>query len=191
MKLGFSRQIFERRSNIKFHQNRCSGSRVVLCGQTDRTKPIVAFRNFANAPKNWRRDLNPYKTHRTVYIDLKCKRVKVKFVKLKKTCVGKTRRTKPWHCGGPVIKLRRGWFWKSQKYNRKGPISKTRSKAYLWRHCAHASVVAQVWTACSRHRPRKCNKWDRSCVTYSVMTVLFRVCYVSHSHEVQRKQPNF
>ena len=51
MKLEFSRQIFEKVSNIKFHQNPSSGSRVVPCGRTDMTKLIVAFRNFANAPK--------------------------------------------------------------------------------------------------------------------------------------------
>ena len=58
MKLKLSRQIFEKSLNIKFHQNPSSGSRDVLCGrigtdgQTDMTKLIVAFRNFANAPKN-------------------------------------------------------------------------------------------------------------------------------------------
>ena len=52
MKLEFSRQIFEKVSNIKFHQNPSSGSRVVPCGRTDMTKLIVAFRNFANVPKN-------------------------------------------------------------------------------------------------------------------------------------------
>jgi hypothetical protein len=49
MKFEFSRQIFEKVSD-KFHQNPSSGSRVVPCGQTDMTKLIVAFRNFANAP---------------------------------------------------------------------------------------------------------------------------------------------
>ena len=49
MKLEFSRQIFEKVSNIKFHQNPSSGNM---------TKLIVAFRNFANAPniytfENW------------------------------------------------------------------------------------------------------------------------------------------
>jgi len=46
---------FRKSSNIKFHENPSSWSRVVPCGRTDRrtdmTKPIVAFRNFANAPK--------------------------------------------------------------------------------------------------------------------------------------------
>jgi hypothetical protein len=50
MKRKFSRPIFEKSSNIKFHQNPSIGSRVVPCGQTDMTKLIVVFRNFANAP---------------------------------------------------------------------------------------------------------------------------------------------
>ena len=33
-------------------ENPSSGSRVVPCGRTDMTKPIAAFRNFGNAPKN-------------------------------------------------------------------------------------------------------------------------------------------
>ena len=49
---------FQKYSNIKFHENPSNGSRVVPCGrtdgrrgrQTDRTKLIVAFRNFTNAP---------------------------------------------------------------------------------------------------------------------------------------------
>jgi len=35
MKLKFSRQIFEKYSNIKFHENPSGGSRVVSGGQTD------------------------------------------------------------------------------------------------------------------------------------------------------------
>jgi len=35
-KLEFSVHIFEEYSNIKFHENPSSGSRVVPCGQTDR-----------------------------------------------------------------------------------------------------------------------------------------------------------
>jgi hypothetical protein len=52
MKLEFSRQMFEKSSRIKFYKNLSSGSRVIPCGRTDITKPVVAFRNFANAPKN-------------------------------------------------------------------------------------------------------------------------------------------
>ena len=43
---------FLKNSNIKFHENLSSGSRVVPCRQTDMTKLIVTFHNFANAPKN-------------------------------------------------------------------------------------------------------------------------------------------
>ena len=42
--------------SIKFHENPSSGSPVLPCGrtdgQTDMTKLMVAFRNFANAPTN-------------------------------------------------------------------------------------------------------------------------------------------
>ena len=55
MKLEFSWQFFEKYSNINFHDNQSSGSRVVSFGQTDgwtdMTKLIVAFQNFANEPK--------------------------------------------------------------------------------------------------------------------------------------------
>jgi hypothetical protein len=51
-----SGQIFENYTNIEFHENLSNGSRVVPCGRTDIqadvTKLIVAFRSFANAPKN-------------------------------------------------------------------------------------------------------------------------------------------
>jgi len=50
MKPEFSRKIFDKSSNIKFHENPSSGSRVVPRRQTDMTKLIVVFRNFANAP---------------------------------------------------------------------------------------------------------------------------------------------
>ena len=36
MKLEFSQQIFEKYTNIKFHENPSSESRVVPCGQTNR-----------------------------------------------------------------------------------------------------------------------------------------------------------
>ena len=55
MKLEYSRQILEKSSNTKFHENPSSGSRVFPCGRTegrtDMRKLIVAFRNFVNAPK--------------------------------------------------------------------------------------------------------------------------------------------
>jgi len=57
MKLGFNTQIFETHSNIKFHGNLSSGSRVVpwgrTVGQTDTTKITIAFRNFVKVPKNY------------------------------------------------------------------------------------------------------------------------------------------
>ena len=53
--MNFSRQIFEKSSNIKFRENPCSGSRVLPCertiGRTDMTKLTIPFRSFANAPK--------------------------------------------------------------------------------------------------------------------------------------------
>ena len=56
MKLDFSRQIFEKFSYMKLHENPSIGSRVVPCrrtdGQTDMMKPIFASGNFENAPKN-------------------------------------------------------------------------------------------------------------------------------------------
>lgn len=42
---GFSTKF----SNIRLSENRCSGIWVVPSGQTDGTKPIVSFQNFANA----------------------------------------------------------------------------------------------------------------------------------------------
>ena len=77
MKFEFSRQIFEKSLTINIHLNLSGGSRVVPCGrtdgqmirqtdgltmldgQTDMTKLIVAFRNFANVLKKliigWRK----------------------------------------------------------------------------------------------------------------------------------------
>ena len=60
MELEFSRQILEKDTNIKFHQNPSSGRGVVPCGraggqrdrQTNMTKLIATFRNFVNMPKN-------------------------------------------------------------------------------------------------------------------------------------------
>ena len=60
MKLECAGQFIKKYSNIKYHENPRSGSRVVPCGRsdgrtegwTDMTKLVVAFRNFANTPKN-------------------------------------------------------------------------------------------------------------------------------------------
>jgi hypothetical protein len=54
MKVEFSQQILEKYSDIKFQENPSSGNQLVPCGQTDMTKLIIAFRNFANAPKDER-----------------------------------------------------------------------------------------------------------------------------------------
>jgi hypothetical protein len=53
LKLEFSRQISEKFSDIKSHENPSNGSRVFPCGRTDKwtdmMKLIVAFRDFENA----------------------------------------------------------------------------------------------------------------------------------------------
>jgi len=55
MNLEFFRQIFEKYSDIKFHENSSSGRQIVPCGQMDgqidRTNVMVAFHNFTNASK--------------------------------------------------------------------------------------------------------------------------------------------
>jgi len=57
MKLEFFRHIFEKYTNIKFHENSSSGSRIVpfgwTDGRTDMSNLIVAFGNFAKATKNF------------------------------------------------------------------------------------------------------------------------------------------
>ena len=68
MKVEIYQQSFEKYSSTKFNKNPSSGSRVVPCGQTDgrrdkqtdMTKLIVAFRSFANAPKNVNISVHPY-----------------------------------------------------------------------------------------------------------------------------------
>jgi len=51
MKLEFSRPVFEQCTNIKYHENPFSGSRIVPCGRTDMMKLTVALRSLAKAPK--------------------------------------------------------------------------------------------------------------------------------------------
>jgi len=56
MILEFSGQIFEKYSNIKFHENPLSGNRVVHASRrkewrTDMAKLIAVFCDFANVPK--------------------------------------------------------------------------------------------------------------------------------------------
>jgi hypothetical protein len=51
MKLELSGQIFQKSSNIKFHENPSSESPVIPCGRTGITKLIVAYRNFTKSPK--------------------------------------------------------------------------------------------------------------------------------------------
>jgi hypothetical protein len=67
IKLGFSRQIFEKNSsNIKFYENPSSWSRLVPCGQadwpkdgrSDKTRLMVLSRNVMNAPKNLKAKIN-------------------------------------------------------------------------------------------------------------------------------------
>jgi hypothetical protein len=68
VKLGFSRQTFEKSSNFRYYEKPSSGSGVVSCGQTDRqmdgrtegqsekqtelTTLKIVFRNLANRPEN-------------------------------------------------------------------------------------------------------------------------------------------
>jgi hypothetical protein len=50
--LNFLDGLSKTYSNIEFHENPSNGSIVVSCWRIDMTKPIAAFRNFANAPYN-------------------------------------------------------------------------------------------------------------------------------------------
>jgi hypothetical protein len=51
MEIPFSRQIFEKCSNIKFHKNTSGESRVVPCGQTDRHEAANSdFSQFFEGP---------------------------------------------------------------------------------------------------------------------------------------------
>ena len=51
IKIEFSQHSFEKYSNVKSHENPSNGSRVVLCGQTDRHyESYSRFSNISNAP---------------------------------------------------------------------------------------------------------------------------------------------
>jgi len=67
MKLGFSRQFFEKYSTIKFHENPSSGSRVLPCQRTCMTNLIVAPCNFANSPKYSFKNHKRQNLHETSY----------------------------------------------------------------------------------------------------------------------------
>jgi len=49
MKLEFSRQIFEKYSNVELYESTSDGSRVAPCGLTERYDEANSFGNFANA----------------------------------------------------------------------------------------------------------------------------------------------
>ena len=58
MKLEFSRQVVEKYSSVKFHENPPRGGGGASCStRADTTKLIVQFRNFASAPQNYVRCL--------------------------------------------------------------------------------------------------------------------------------------
>jgi hypothetical protein len=53
MNLEFSGQIFEKFSNIKLHENSCSGAELFYADrQAHMTQIIIALHNFANSPRN-------------------------------------------------------------------------------------------------------------------------------------------
>jgi hypothetical protein len=53
MSLGISGQVFEKFSNIEFHENPSAGSRAVPCGQTDKHDEANSrFSQFCERTKN-------------------------------------------------------------------------------------------------------------------------------------------
>jgi hypothetical protein len=84
------RQIFEEYFDIKFHENRCGGSRVVPCEQIDVTKPLVACRSSAHAHKKW-----------VGFVGSFASLVAWWFTYLPRECGGwQSRRRRPSHCTG-------------------------------------------------------------------------------------------
>jgi len=55
MNLEFSRQVFEKYSNVKFHENPLSGNRVVPCWQTDgRTSMTMLILRTRQKVPHWK-----------------------------------------------------------------------------------------------------------------------------------------
>jgi hypothetical protein len=72
--LVFFDRFSKKKSNVKFHENSSSESRVVPCGRTDMMKLIVAFRNFGNASKkNTDRQCIPRcRVHKSATLTMQC-----------------------------------------------------------------------------------------------------------------------
>jgi len=70
MKHDVSRQIFKKYSNIKFHENTPSWSRIVPCGRmdggTDMTRLTIGCRNSENVPENCRKKLLELEAMKTI-----------------------------------------------------------------------------------------------------------------------------
>jgi hypothetical protein len=81
----FSRQIFDKYSDMKFHEKPSSGSRVVPCGRTDShdEDKIVDFCNSEKAPKSQDRQRRP--TYDMTQCSVRVTTVAVK--KKRKKCV--------------------------------------------------------------------------------------------------------
>jgi len=79
-----SRHIFEKYSNLKYHENPSCGSRVVLCErkdrQTDVTELIVIIQNFGNAAKNLWQECT-VQIRPVIMTRLATSKKKIKFVK--------------------------------------------------------------------------------------------------------------
>jgi hypothetical protein len=89
MQLEFSRQFFEKYSNITFHQNPSSGIRVISCGQTDRHDEANSrCRNFANAFKN-RQGLLP-RGYTQTYVTIRTILLILRYLRNKCNCLSKT-----------------------------------------------------------------------------------------------------
>ena len=72
IKIEFSQKIFEKYSDIKFHGNPSSQSRVDgrAGGRTDMTKVMVAFHNFVEASKKKTRRRSSMRRKNSIAISL-------------------------------------------------------------------------------------------------------------------------